>query len=164
MNKIHKDIALNMQKANTHLYFPIFGEPRSQDPQKETWAKTASISRDVVLLSKHGGPKERGFDDSFTIGFGAKTSRSWATKNADKMLRRLGLHWIVFRLTAYYLSCCTSSLVISRHFSSTAKDVKGPTLLLFDQEVIKYEFTDISLEDRIYLGNFLREIVSFKGD
>ena len=56
------------------------------------------------------------------------------------------------------------NLVISRLFLLTAKDVKGSTLLLFDQEDITYEFSDLSLEDRIYLRNFLREIVSFKGE
>ena len=56
------------------------------------------------------------------------------------------------------------NLVISRLFLLTAKDVKGSTLLLFDQEDIRYEFSDLSLEDRIYLRNFLREIVSFKGE
>ena len=55
------------------------------------------------------------------------------------------------------------NLVILRLFL-TAKDVKGSTLLLFDQEDIRYEFSDLSLEDRIYLRNFLREIVSFKGE
>ena len=55
------------------------------------------------------------------------------------------------------------NFVILRLFL-TAKDVKGSTLLLFDQEDIRYEFSDLSLEDRIYLRNFLREIVSFKGE
>ena len=56
------------------------------------------------------------------------------------------------------------NLVISRLLSLTEKDVKGSTLLLFDQEDIRYEFSDLSLEDRIYLRNFLPEIVSFKGE
>ena len=56
------------------------------------------------------------------------------------------------------------NLVISRLLSLTEKDVKGSTLLLFDQEDIRYEFSDLSLEDRIYLRNFLREIESFKGE
>ena len=44
----------------------------------------------------------------------------------------------------------------------TAKKMKGSTLLLFDQEDIRYEFSELSVEDRIYLRNFLPEIVSYK--
>lgn len=42
----------------------------------------------------------------------------------------------------------------------TAKEIKGSTLLTFSPEDIKYELEDFSIEDRMHLRNFLREIVS----
>ena len=40
--------------------------------------------------SKHGVFVERGIDGTFTIRFGKKPLRTWVTKNANTMLRRLG--------------------------------------------------------------------------
>ena len=52
------------------------------------------------------------------------------------------------------------SYLFSRHFFNTAKEIKGSTLLLFSPEDIKYELEDSSIDDRMHLRNFLREIVS----
>lgn len=43
---------------------------------------------------------------------------------------------------------------------NTTKEIKGSTLLTFFPEDIKYELEDFSIEDRMHLRNFLREIVS----
>ena len=45
-------------------------------------------------------------------------------------------------------------------FHITAKEIKGSTLLMFCPEDIKYELKELSIEERMHLRNFLREIVS----
>ena len=52
-------------------------------------------------------------------------------------------------------------LIFASLLLPTAMGIKGSTLLLMDAEDIKYELSELFVEERIHLRNFLREIVSF---
>ena len=106
-----------------------------------------AISRSCRFSSKHGGLVKRGIDSTFTIGFGKKTLRSWVTKNANTMLRWLGLYWIVCRLTAYHFLFI--NLVISCLFFVNSKGCNRVNTIFWAGRQRR---------------NFLGEIVSFKGE
>ena len=53
-----------------------------------------------------------------------------------------------------------ASLVFPPFSLTTAKEIKGSTLLMLCAEDIRYELEELSVEDRILLRSFLREIVS----
>lgn len=66
----------------------------------------------------------------------------------------------VIHLSAIELSQKLNEVGLSKSLTDAleAKEIKGSTLLMFSPEDIKYELEDLSIEDRMHLRNFLREI------